>query len=81
MFFKKVIKQTKETPKIRNANPPGAYLSRDPAPVIGSTSFESEESKEKKRMAAVAAIAKRENDAAKFKGTSKFAVKSNNKTG
>ena len=42
--------------------------------------FENEQQKEKRRLAALAAVEKRENMSNKYKGNSKFAVRSNNKT-
>jgi hypothetical protein len=42
---------------------------------------ESDEAKEQRRLAALAAAEKREIDSSKFKGSSKAGVRSNNKTG
>ena len=68
------------SPSIREKDLPGSYLSRDPTPTIGNTTFDTEEAKERKRLAALAAIEKRENNSNKYKGANKFAVRSNNKT-
>ena len=68
------------TASIREKDLPGNYLTRDPTPTLGNTTFENEQQKEKRRLAALAAVEKRENLSNKYKGNSKFAVRSNNKT-